>query len=164
MRTVIPILWSHWEFRTSPRSRAGRLGQNLRGSIYYRQVGGWGDGWCQDALRNTAKPKRPEVLCHTWHSHSFFFFLRKLNSFILVVLSLLLCGFSSVCGEQGLLCRWVHGLLIAMASCEQGLESTAVVAHVAARQHLGSSWPRNRIHVSSIGKWIPIHCPTREVL
>lgn len=83
------------------------------------------------------------------------------------MLSLLLCGFLSVCGEQGLLCSWAHGLLTATASCEQGLESSPVsvaVARVATLQHIGSSWTRNRIHVSSTGKWISSHCPTSEVL
>ena len=37
------------------------------------------------------------------------------------------------------------------------------LAGLAALWHVGSSWTRNPTRVSYVGRWIPIHCTTREV-
>ena len=59
----------------------------------------------------------------------------------------------------------VLGLLILMASlvAEHGLQG-ARVSEVVALQHVESSWSRDRTLVPWIGRWIPNHWATREVL
>ena len=75
----------------------------------------------------------------------------------------------SSCGRQGLLFVAVHRLLIAVASLVaehrlwvrelQQLWHTGLVA----LWHVESSWIRDRTHVPCTGRWILIHCATREV-
>ena len=56
----------------------------------------------------------------------------------------------------------VRGLLIGWPLLLQ-LESAWALLVVAPR-HMGSSWTRDQTHVSCMGKWIPNHWTTREVL
>ena len=75
----------------------------------------------------------------------------------------------SGCSKQGLLFVAVHRLLIAVASLVaehrlwvrelQQLWHTGLVA----LWHVESSWIRDRTHVPCTGRWILIHCATREV-
>ena len=85
-------------------------------------------------------------------------------------------AFSS-CGELGLLRMLVQGLLIPWLLLLQntgsrcsGFSSCSTYAQwwwctdLAALQHVGSSWTRDWTHVPCVGRWIPVHCTTWEVL
>ena len=85
---------------------------------------------------------------------------------VLVVLGLHCCTwvFSS-CGEQGLPFIVVCELLTAVASlvAEHGLQQLQHAVSVSL-QHVESSWTWDQTHVPCIGRQIPIHCTTGEVL
>ena len=115
--------------------------------------------------------------------------IRDLDSFFSpwAVLCFRCClGFSLVAAGRGYPLVAMFGPLIAVASliAEDGCEGTwaSVVAArglsscdfralehrlnscgAHAAQHVGSSWTRERTHVSGNGRWILIHCATKEV-
>lgn len=74
-------------------------------------------------------------------------------------------------GEQVLLSGVLCGLFPAVASLgarSPGLQwlqhrSSVVVVLGLALQRVESSWARDGIHAPCIGRWLPIHCTTREV-
>ena len=94
-------------------------------------------------------------------------FLKRISLF-LVVLRLCCCTRTFSSGEWRTLFVALHGLLMAVASlvAEHRLKcigfSSCGTQALVALQHVESSWTRDRIHVCCIGRWILIHCTTRE--
>ena len=92
-------------------------------------------------------------------------------------------GFSLAVMSRGYSLVVVHGLFIAVASLVErslwsrgsrctgasavaapGLQSTGsgVVSSLAVPRYVGSSWTRDRTHISCIGRWILYHWTTKE--
>ena len=121
-----------------------------------------------------------------WESILKYFFLKSIYLFVSVLGFVAEQTFSS-CGEWGCSPVKVPGLLIVVASLAgtQTLDAQAsvfaarsivvaarrlqsagfmAVAHgIRAPWQVGSSPVRDRPHVPCVGRWIPIHCTTREV-
>ena len=58
-----------------------------------------------------------------------------------------------------------HPMACSMPSSSvHGISQARILEWVAISFSRGSSWPRDRIHVSCIGRWIPYHQTTREAL
>ena len=101
----------------------------------------------------------------------------KKNYLLLAVLGLpWFMGFSPVAASEGYPPAAAHGLLTAVASlvAEHGSRCSSFSScilraqqlrhtNLTAPQHVKFSWDRDQTHVPCVGKWTPIHCPTREV-
>ena len=78
-------------------------------------------------------------------------------------------GLSLIAASRGSSLVAVRGLLIVVASlvAEHGLQGVwaQYLWHtgLVALQHVESSWARDQICVPCIGRWILVHCTTREV-
>ena len=98
---------------------------------------------------------------------------------LLVVLALRCCTWAfSSCGEWGLIssCSALASHCGGFSCCRaqalghRDFSSCSIWAQelwhwgVVMVQHVGSSCTEDQTHVPCIGRWIPIHCTTREVL
>ena len=65
---------------------------------------------------------------------------------------------------------WASVVAATLSTCAQsfrlGLQSedSVVVAQGLCRRRAESSWTRDKTHVPRVGRWILIHCTTKEVL
>ena len=114
------------------------------------------------------------VISINWLNHSVVFFLSFFFFFFAggcCAQSLLLCtGFSLVAASGGFSLMWCVGFSCCWACALgwEGFRSTQAqylwLAGLVSLRHVGSPRTRDWTHVPFIGRWILIHCATREAL